>query len=66
MNVSHGELDEGSRREVSNQVNVQDLEEFDSVVRGIFEAIYMFAEVIASFRLEKRQHNVTTPVDLRY
>ena len=49
---SHGELDERSRREVSNQIDVQNFEKLDSIVGRVFEAIYMFAEVIASFRWE--------------
>lgn len=47
---SHGKLHNGSRREVSNQINVQDLEKYDSVVRRIFEAIYVSAKVIMPFR----------------
>lgn len=48
--LSHGELDEGSRREIANQVDVQDLQEFDRVVGGILQDIYVFAKVIIPFR----------------
>ena len=46
---SHGKLDECSRREVSNQIDVQDLEELYCVVHRVFKAINMFAEVITPF-----------------
>lgn len=47
---SHREFDNGSRGEVSDEVDVQDLEELHGIVCRIFEAVYMFAKVIASFR----------------
>ena len=47
---SHGKLNDGSRREVSNQINVQDLQKYDSIVRRIFEAIYVSAKVVMPFR----------------
>lgn len=46
----HSEFYNGSGRKVSNEIDVQDLEELDGVVRGVFEAIYVLAKVIAPLR----------------
>lgn len=47
---SHREFHKRSGGKVSNEIDVQDLEKLDRVVRGVFEAIYVFAKVIAPLR----------------
>ena len=46
----HSEFHKGSSREVSDKIDVKDLEELDFVVCGILKAINVFAKIIASLR----------------